>query len=150
MAKKSYDWVKLKLEFVKSSLSTRDFAEAFGIPYSTFSKKVMQEKWVDERKHIGSRLEAKSVEKAIEDKSSELAKFEGKSLQAIAIAQDEIIQGLMAGGKPNEIKALTSALVDLQKVYRLSLGASTENQSVQDVGVFEEWVKEIDRGEASG
>ncbi|OOH91868.1 hypothetical protein BMT54_01795 [Pasteurellaceae bacterium 15-036681] len=143
MAKKSYDWVKLKLEFVKSSLSIRDFAEAYGVPYSTFSKKVMREKWSSERNQIGIKLESKSVEKTVEDKSTELAKFEAKSLKAIAVAQDGIINALSVGGKPNEVKALTGALVDLQKVYRLALGASTENQATGSVEDYSVWLKEI-------
>ncbi|MDH2927917.1 hypothetical protein [Lonepinella koalarum] len=147
MAKKSYDWVAIKLEFVKSSLSTRDFAEAFDIPYSTFSKKVMREQWENERKQIGSKLEAKSIEKSIENRADELSEFETTTLKAIRIAQSDIIIKISTCEKAGDMKSLTSSLVDLQKVYRLALGASTENQATGTTTDFSQWLESIDNGE---
>ncbi|WP_439236705.1 hypothetical protein [Lonepinella koalarum] len=147
MAKKSYDWVAIKLEFVKSSLSTRDFAEAFDIPYSTFSKKVMREQWENERKQIGSKLEAKSVEKSIDNRADELAEFEATTLRAIRMAQADVIDKIASCKKAGEIKALSNALVELQKGYRLALGASTENQATGTATDFSQWLESIDNGE---
>ncbi|QLD33180.1 hypothetical protein [Mannheimia varigena] len=143
MAKKSYDWVSIKLEFVKSTLSIRDFAEAYGIPHSTLLKRAAAEKWSDERNQIGIRLESKAVEKVTDDKSDELAQFERKSLKAISQTHDKLLAILDMAKKPSELKAVSSALVDLQKVYRLALGASTENQATTEGFDRESWLKKL-------
>ncbi|MDC2824589.1 hypothetical protein [Rodentibacter pneumotropicus] len=143
MAKSNHDWAKIKVEFIKSTLSIRDFAEAFNIPLGTLSRKVTKEKWTDERSQVDHKVITKSIEKTIEDRVDELTQFENKNLKAIAYAQDEVLKMLSICEKPNEIKSLTGALLDLQKGYRLALGASTENQATQDVSDFTEWIKEL-------
>lgn len=148
MAKKSYDWVAIKLEFVKSTLSIRDFAQAYGIPHSTLLKKAAAEKWSDERNQIGIRLESKAVDKVTDDKSDELAQFERKSLKAISRTHDKLLMMLEMAEKPSELKAVSGALVDLQKVYRLALGASTENQANKTVSDFSDWLESVSNGTA--
>ncbi|OOF40879.1 hypothetical protein BKK47_02935 [Rodentibacter mrazii] len=143
MAKSNHDWAKIKVEFIKSTLSIRDFAEAFNIPLGTLSRKVTKEKWTDERSQVDHKVITKSIEKTIEDRVDELTQFENKNLKAIAYAQDEVLKMLSVCEKPSEIKSLTGALLDLQKGYRLALGASTENQATTEGFNREEWLRKL-------
>ena len=45
--------------------------------------------------------------------------------------------------KAYDVKTLTSTLIELQKGYRLALGASTENQAQQKGFDREEWLKRL-------
>lgn len=147
MAKVNHDWAKIKVEFIKSTLSIRDFAEAFNIPLGTLSRKVTKEKWVNERSQIDNNVITKSIEKTVEDRVDELTKFEQDNLKAISKAQEKVIAMLELCEKPNEIKALSGALVDFQKVYRLALGASTENQAVDSTKNFADIIRDIENAE---
>ena len=52
---------------------------------------------------------------------------------------------LDSADKPNQVAVISSALVNLQKVYRLALGASTDNQAVGSSEDFAEWLKDSER-----
>lgn len=143
MAKKSYDWVAIKVQFINSSLSTREFAKQNDIPFGTLKRKVSQELWLEERSNIDPILIQKSVEKSIDNRVDELTKFEQENLKAISKAQKKVIGMLGICEKPSEIKALSGALVDFQKVYRLALGASTENQATSEGFDRENWLKRL-------
>ncbi|VEH67288.1 Uncharacterised protein [Rodentibacter pneumotropicus] len=150
MAKKSYDWGAIKVQFINSSLSTREFAEQNDIPFGTLKRKVSKELWLEERSNIAPMVIQRSVEKIIDNRVDELTKFEKENLKAISKAQNKVIGMLEMCEKPNEIKALSSALVDFQKVYRLALGASTENQATQEVTDFNSWLEKIENGQIGG
>lgn len=145
MAKKSYDWVAIKVQFINSSLSTREFSEKYGIPYGSLSKQVAQGKWLDERKEIGKDTETKSIEFSVNNRAIKLAKVDDDYIE---LADDFLRKAkalLKEIDSPMALKALTGAMKDTQAMVRLALGASTENQSKQDVSEFADWVKEISR-----
>lgn len=141
--KRVYDWKKIKMSFVKSNLSIVEFAKQNGIPNNTLRKRVASEKWIDERDRIGTITVQKAEKKLIEDTSSQLAKFEDKTLRIIKSMQRKVEELADVAEKAYDVKTLTSTLIELQKGYRLALGASTENQAQQNGFDREEWLKRL-------
>ena len=141
--KNKHDWKKLKMAFVRSNLSIAEFGRSNGIPDGTLRKRVSADKWMEERDRFGSATVEKSISKAIEDTSSQLAKFEDKTLRIIKSMQRKVEELADVAEKAYDVKTLTSTLIELQKGYRLALGASTENQAQQNGFDREEWLKRL-------
>lgn len=142
MAKKSYDWVAIKVQFINSSLSTREFAEKYGIPFGTLTKQVAQGKWLDERITIGSDTEQKSLEFSVSNRAARLAKFDDDCVDLADDFRKKAKEFLHQIDSPLALKALTGAMKDTQAIARLALGASTENQAIGSAKSFDDWVKE--------
>lgn len=146
MAKKSYDWVAIKIQFVNSSLSIPDFAESFGIPKSTLSKQVAQGNWLEERARIGMDTESKSIEYSINNRAAKLAQIDDDCVKTAEEINRKLRELLPSIDSPMALKALAGTLKDTQAVTRLALGASTDNQSVGSQADYAKWLEEIDSG----
>ncbi|CAM3861552.1 hypothetical protein [Avibacterium endocarditidis] len=143
MAKKSYDWVAIKVQFINSSLSAKEFAEKYGIPYGSLSKQVAQGKWIDERKLIGKDAENKSIEFSVNNRAAKLAQIDDDCVKTAELINNKIIELLPTIDSPVALKALSGALKDTQSVTRLALGASTENQATSEGFDRENWLKRL-------
>lgn len=149
MAKKSYDWVAIKVQFINSSLSTREFAEKYGIPFGTLTKQVAQGKWLDERISIGSDAEQKSIEYSVNNRAARLAKFDDDCVDLADEFRKKAKEFLHQIDSPMALKALTGAMKDTQAMARLALGASTDNQATKEVKDFSVWLEGIENGQFS-
>lgn len=150
MAKKSYDWVSIKLQFINSSLSIPEFAESYGIPKSTLSKQVAQGNWLDERNQIGIVTESKSIEFSVNNRAARLAKFDDDCVDLADDFRKKAKEFLHQIDSPMALKALTGAMKDTQAMARLALGASTENQAVDANFDFAKILDEVQRERKSG
>lgn len=150
MAKKSYDWVSIKLQFINSSLTTREFAEKYGIPFGTLTKQVAQGKWLEERIIIGSDTEQKSIEFSVNNRAARLAKFDDDCVDLADDFRKKAKEFLHQIDSPMALKALTGAMKDTQAMARLALGASTENQAVDANFDFAKILDEVQRERKSG
>lgn len=150
MAKKSYDWVSIKLQFINSSLNTREFAEKYGIPFGTLRKQVAQGKWLDERIIIGSDTEQKSIEFSVNNRAARLAKFDDDCVDLADDFRKKAKEFLHRIDSPMALKALTGAMKDTQAMARLALGASTEDQAVDANFDFAKILDEVQRERKSG
>lgn len=54
---KNIDWIKIKEEYITTSISQRDLAEKYGAPYSTLAYKSTTEKWIEQRNNFVADLE---------------------------------------------------------------------------------------------
>lgn len=143
MAKKSYDWVAIKVQFINSSLTIPEFSEKYNIPLGTLKKQVAQGSWMDERSRVGAETVRKSVEVSSDIRAYQLTELDNKTLSLIGKAQDKLERMIEKSGEAKELKSISSAIVDLQKGYRLALGASTENQATTEGFDRESWLKKL-------
>ncbi|MFZ7198495.1 hypothetical protein [Avibacterium avium] len=143
MAKKPYDWVAIKVQFINSSLTISEFSEKYNIPLGTLKKQVAQGSWMDERSRIGTETVRKSVEVSTDIRAYQLTELDNETLHLISQAQKRLASLIEISEKANELKSISSAIVDLQKGYRLALGASTENQATSEGFDRENWLKRL-------
>lgn len=136
------DWVSIGVEFIASNLTVEEFAGSRGIPYSTLKKQATASGWMEKRRASGAQVVREAVELIVDDKAGALAKFDGRMLSIVDSLAFQIEAGAAVADDPSKVKTLASAAKDLQHVYRLALGASTDNQSVQSVVDFEAFVND--------
>lgn len=149
MAKKSYDWVAIKVQFINSSLTIPEFSEKYDIPLGTLKKQVAQGSWMDERSRVGAETVRKSVEVSSDIRAYQLTELDNKTLTLIGKAQDKLERMIEQSAEAKELKSISGAIVDLQKGYRLALGASTDNQATKEVKDFSVWLEGIENGQFS-
>lgn len=144
------DWNEIELAFVNGSQSLKDIAEEFGVGYANVRKRAAENRW-QEKRHNSSQNVTEKAQTMVEDmRALQLAEFTQTDLDRVSELQREMKKLIPLIEKPADLKALSGALLDLQKCYRLALGASTENQANQNVTEFSEWLKELDNAKSGG
>ena len=84
------DWRKLKREGISSTITTRELAEKYHVPYSSLAKKSAAEKWAALRKQAEKKAEALVVEKAAEKNSSVESSLQDAALMLLEKAMEGI------------------------------------------------------------
>lgn len=146
MAKKSYDWVAIKVQFINSSLSISEFSTKYDIPLGTLKKQVAQGAWIEERSRVGTETVRKSVEVSSDIRAYQLTELEQENINLAKKAQSKLHHMLDTAENANQVSTVATAMVNLQKVYRLALGASTDNQATGATTDFAQWLEEIESG----
>ena len=136
------DWSAIGVEFIASNLTVEEFASNNDLPYDTLRKQVTKNKWLDKRRTSGAQVAHKAVEIITDDKATTLAHYDNRMLSIVNGLALQVEAGVVVADEPNKVKILSAAAKDLQHIYRLALGASTENQSVKSVEDFEAFVNE--------
>lgn len=136
------DWAAIGVEFIASNMTVEEFAGKNDLPYETLRKQVTKNKWLDKRRTSGAKAAQKAVEIITEDRAVTLALFDNRMLSIVNGLALQVEAGVEVADEPNKVKTLSAAAKDLQHIYRLALGASTDNQSVQAVVDFEAFVNE--------
>ena len=136
------DWAAIGVEFISSNLTVEEFSIYKDIPYDTLIKQAAKNKWQDKRQASGNNVASKAIDVIVEDKAALLAKFDNKMLSIIEAASFKIEAGMVEADTPMAVKSYVEAAKSAQHVYRLALGASTDNQSVQAVVDFEAFVND--------
>lgn len=140
------DWNEIELAFVNGSQSLKEIAEAFGVGYANVRKKAAECGW-QEKRNNSSQFVTEKAQKIVEDtRALQLAEFTQRDLDRVSELQDEMRKLIPLIERPSDLKSLTGALLDLQKCYRLALGASTENQAVGNSQDFAAWLSEKENG----
>lgn len=149
MAKKSYDWVAIKVQFINSSLTIPEFSEKYDIPLGTLKKQVAQGSWMDERSRVGAETVRKSIEVSSDVRAYQLTELESKNIELAKKAQRKLDYMLDTAENANQVSTVANAMVNLQKVYRLALGGSTENQETKEVSSFGGWLEDVENGKGN-
>lgn len=136
------DWSAIGVEFISSNMTLEEFATHKDIPYNMVARYSARNKWMDKRQDTAKKTSSAALELVVEDKASTLAKFDNRMLSIVNGLALQVEAGVVGADEPNKVKILSAAAKDLQHIYRLALGASTENQSVKSVEDFEAFVNE--------
>jgi hypothetical protein len=136
--KKGYDWPAIKTEYITSTIHLRDLANKHGVHPSVLMKRAAKEGWEAERKQRQADIALEAQRILREEQLNELVEFNrsdvtlAKALRAqiakrINAAKD-LANPLPLAGR--EIRQLSAALVDTQKVGRLALGILVEPEGM--------------------
>ena len=147
---KRYDWSKVKAEYVEG---TRDdqgnivwptleqLAQRYSLSFSTVQKRAARERWAEERKIFGRKVEEARREKKSEALASEAAQFDAEVLRIARAAITQVTAHLALAAKvyretgepmdAAELDRLSRALERLQRAGRLALGEATHSMELQ-------------------
>ena len=124
------DWAALKVEYVNSALTYGELAERHGLKAGTVRQRANREGWNDSRNAVSQFVTVTATEQITENRVDELIKFNAEDLATAKAIRNKAIAMMELVESPSDLRALAGAVDVAQKVGRLALGASTENNAV--------------------
>ena len=74
MPRPTYDWDKLRTEYITSDLSLKDISDKYGVSQRLVNTKSAEQGWVEQRKKYNAKVVEKAVNKVAAKRANQLAK----------------------------------------------------------------------------
>ena len=74
MTRPTYDWDKIRTEYITTDLSLKDITEKYGVQQRLVNTKSAEQGWVDQRKKYNAKVVEKAVNKVATKRANQLAK----------------------------------------------------------------------------
>ena len=74
MTRPTYDWDKIRTEYITSDLSLKDISDKYGVQQRLVNTKSAEQGWVDQRKKYNAKVVEKAVNKVATKRANQLAK----------------------------------------------------------------------------
>ena len=74
MPRPTYDWDKIRTEYITSDLSLKDISQKYGVQQRLVNTKSAEQGWVDQRKKYNAKVVEKAVNKVATKRANQLAK----------------------------------------------------------------------------
>lgn len=87
-------WMKIKIEYVTTSISLRSIADKYDIPFPTIRDRAKREMWSNEKGKAKTSIEHKTLQKVIERTSQKLAVTLQKELDAANLINEWVLKAL--------------------------------------------------------
>ena len=137
---KDYDWNTYRTEFITTKITYEKLSEKYGLNPGHVRKRSSREGWMAKRKEFSEQHTQAVGEEVLELAVKELAKYNTNALkdaERLREAARRMFMVLDKNGKWSHRKdvpygalgAAASAMVAADKIARLSLGGSTENNN---------------------
>ena len=74
MTRPTYEWDKIRTEYITTDLSLKDISEKYGVQQRLVNTKSAEQGWVDQRKKYNAKVVEKAVNKVATKRANQLAK----------------------------------------------------------------------------
>ena len=74
MTRPTYDWDKIRTEYITTDLSLKDISEKYGVQQRLVNTKSAEQGWVEQRKKYNAKVVEKAVNKVATKRANQLAK----------------------------------------------------------------------------
>ena len=74
MTRPTYDWDKIRTEYITTDLSLKDISKKYGVQQRLVNTKSAEQGWVDQRKKYNAKVVEKAVNKVAPKRANQLAK----------------------------------------------------------------------------
>ena len=128
------DWVSIKTEFIKCSLSQREFAKAKGVSAPALMSRAARERWEEEREQLQAIASSKAIAMHEERMIDELSRFNEDDLRVAKALRAKAANMLKVAETPSALRAIAATFDVAQKIGRLALGANTESTALTGKG----------------
>ena len=130
---KGVDWIKIKQEFVTSSVSLRALAKKYGLTPAAVSRRARQENWLEERERYRKELAERTRQVAVEEQA-EISKLIFRI--GLTILQ-RFYEALVAEGiqlTPRDAERWANILLAMEQASKASEAQRIVIQWVSDAG----------------
>ena len=124
------DYSTAKAEYITGNMSIRDLARTRGLSVSVLMKRSARDGWQLAREQYSRDVAAKAEALMLDRGAEELAKFNADDLKVAKSLRLKAVRMLEHVESPLELRALAVTLEKAQRMGRLALGASTDNQTL--------------------
>lgn len=138
MAKRKFSdnfWDEARTAYITSRKSVAELARELGVSSDALSKRVQRGGWQADRLAFSSKITREATERIGEARVSQLAKFNEQDLLLAQALRARVAQKIRSsdaeGAVPlsvSELRSLALAAESAQRIGRLALGATTQNE----------------------
>lgn len=139
------DWIKIKNEYINTSISQRKLAEKYGISVSTLTKRANKEKWQQEKEtqcnKIETKVQQKTADKIVKSEVDRIAnilalgdKLSAKidkaigQLETVLVDGEEVETGIV---DVRGLRSLVQSVKDLKDIAGADDGRDDKNGSLE-------------------
>lgn len=141
-----YDWLNIKKEYVTGEITYEELAGKHGIRFKTLAERAASEEWVKEREKYREEIERITLEKAAKKKAKEMQKAEKSVNKVCDKLLDKISELIVNVRKAGDVKSLTSALTDIQKLKGIKSEEDRKEQAARIRVLLHSVEKDVDKG----
>lgn len=146
MAEK-YDWLNIKKEYVTGDITYEELCEKYGVKrYKTLAERAAAEKWVEERDKYRAEVERFALEKAAKKKAKAMERSEKSVNKVCDRLLDKISDMASIVKNAKDLKSLTSALTDIQKLKGIKSEDDRKEQAARIKALLHSVEKDIEKG----
>ena len=146
MAEK-YDWGKIKKEYITGNKTYEKLCEEYGIKRrKTLEERAAKEKWGDLRGEYRGEIQKISLEREAKKKAKAMEKAEKNVNKVCDKLLDKIFEMADRVYKAGDLKSLTSALTDVQKIK----GIKSEDDRKEQAARIKALLQSVERNAETG
>ena len=127
------DWTAIKTEYINGA-EYPALAKRHKIKEATLRQRASRNKWSQERQKASQAVTTKATAVLVESRAEQLANFNADDVRVAKAIRAKAAKLLQAATTPHELRALAGAFDSAQKIGRLALGATTENNGLSSPG----------------
>lgn len=127
------DWKAIKTEYITGNISYRQLAEKYDIPFRTVRNRAQEEQWGAIKSKTRARQEQRTLEKVVEQESTNLAKTDEKYfriLDKLFDKAEELVANTPAW-TTNSIKDMATAMKYLKECKNIRSDADIREQEAR-------------------
>jgi len=126
---KTVPWNEIEADYIRGEYKNQDLADKYSISKNTLENRAKNNKWVQKKTDLNRKIQ-KEVEKKIIKAEVNRTQLQLELADAVReLIRKELLKGISNPDfNPSSLKALTSSLLDLQKVERTAEGLDKETQ----------------------
>lgn len=118
-------WSDARQDYITSSLSYRQIAEKYNLPFGTLTKRATNEKWREHRKKCGEKTVSKTIDRIASGEAKRYEKIIATATKALDRIEKMLDDPELT---PGGLRALASALVDAKNVQGLKSELDKDEQ----------------------
>ena len=123
------DWITIKTEYVNGAEYSA-LADKYKIKEATVRQQSSRHKWLEERHKMSLAVTAKAISVLVESRAEQLANFNADDIRVAKAIRAKAATMMRNASSPQDLRARSGAFDTAQKIGRLALGATTENNGV--------------------
>ena len=127
------DWKAIKTEYITGNISYRQLAEKYDIPFRTVRNRAQEEQWGAIKSKTRARQEQRTLEKVVEQESTNLAKTDEKYfriLDKLFDKAEELVANTPAW-TTNSIKDMATAKKNVKECKNIRSDADIREQEAR-------------------
>lgn len=147
---KEIDWLIIKEEYVTTKISYKKLAEKHKVRYNTLTERAAAEGWVQERVRYREELEEKTLEELKRKTARKNAKQRIKESKKVNEVSSKLLDKVLIIAEKittaKELKALTDALLNIQKLKGIKSDEDMKEQAARTNAYLHSIEKDVDKG----
>jgi transcription elongation GreA/GreB family factor len=121
------DWPAIEAEFISTTASYKELGNKYGLKEGTVRQRANRHGWQEKRNEVTASVTNAIRDKMLSERMELLEDFNARDIEAAIEIRRRSMELLVSAADASEVRALSAAMANAQKIGRLAMGAETEH-----------------------